>query len=248
MDRFGEWRSIEPEEDEREKASEKPEVKADSGGRSDQLRLYAVLAAAVLAITGVAIWLTSGGSAAGTGNLAINAAAAFVPRDSAGTPPPTGGVTAVAAAAAVIVDVQGAVERPGVHRLEAGARVSDAIAAAGGYSVQVDIARAAAELNLAAPLADGAKVRVPSLGDQDLPTGSAGPGPTTGPAQTGLMNVNTATTEELDTLPGVGPVTAQKIIEARTEAPFATVDELLSRKVLGASTFENLRALITVGP
>ena len=244
MDRFGEWRSIEPEEDEREKLSKKSQEKADPDGKADQLRLYAALGALVLAVTGVAIWLTSSGPAASTGNLAINAAAAFVPRDAPGSPV----VAASAGVMTLVVDVQGAVERPGVHELNAGARIADAIAAAGGYSSQVDLGQAAAQLNLAAPVADGAKVHVPRLGESTAPGNSSGPGATAAPGASGLINVNTATAEELDSLPGIGPVTAAKIIEARAEAPFATVDELLSRKVLGASTFEGLRELVTVIP
>ena len=63
-----------------------------------------------------------------------------------------------------------------------------------------------------------------------------------------MIDINHATADELDTLPGIGPVTAAKIIDARTQAPFATVDELQSRGVVGASTFEKLRDLVTVTP
>ncbi|HUR15775.1 MAG TPA: helix-hairpin-helix domain-containing protein [Candidatus Limnocylindrales bacterium] len=246
MDRFGEWRPIQAAEDEPEKLPKKAEEPADKDGKSDQVRLYAALAAVVLAVTGAVIWLTSTGQAAGSGNLAINAAAAFVPHDSARSPWATEG--SAISGAAVVVDVQGAVLLPGVHRLTAGARIADAIAAAGGYSTRVDIARAAAILNLAAPVADGAKVHVPSLGDVTATVGEPALGPSPGSGASGLVNVNTATADDLDSLPGIGPVTAAKIIDARTEAPFASVEELLSREVLGASTFENLRELVSVGP
>ena len=147
------------------------------------------------------------------------------------------------ATADVVVDVQGAVLTPGVHRLATGARVGDAIAAAGGYGPRVDAARAASELNLAAVVQDGDRIVVPARGDTtSAPAAGDGGAPTGG----GLVNVNTASAEELDTLPGVGPVTAQKIIDARAEKPFASVDELKERKVVGAATLEKLRDLVTV--
>jgi competence protein ComEA len=161
----------------------------------------------------------------------------------------TPSASAVAAAGQLVVDVEGAVALPGLYVLEAGSRVGDAIDAAGGYAPNVDIDAAARTLNLAAPLADGEKVLVPRLGQQQVgaePSSGAGPGsqPTTG----SLIDINTADAAALDTLPGVGPATAAKIIAARDEAPFTSVDELLSRGVLGSATFEKVRPLVTVGP
>lgn len=149
----------------------------------------------------------------------------------------------------VLVDVQGAVMEPGLHQLPAGSRVGDAIAGAGGYSPQIDIAAAALALNLAERLEDGHKIIVPARGeDVPLPTAAtAAVGGEDQPA-TGLIDVNTASAEQLDTLPGIGPAYAGKIIAAREEAPFATVDELLARAVLGPATFEKIRPLITVTP
>ena len=153
----------------------------------------------------------------------------------------------MAAGGEVIVDLQGAVVQPGIQRLPVGSRVGDAIAAAGGYGPRVDAARAAVELNLAAPVHDGDRIVVPARGDPSTTAGGSGVGKGGESAGSGgLVDLNTATAAELDELPGVGPVTAQKIIDARAEQPFASVDELRERKVVGAATFDKLRDLVTV--
>ena len=151
-------------------------------------------------------------------------------------------------AVALVVDVQGAVLRPGVLELAPGSRVGDAIAAAGGYGPRVDAERAGRELNLATELKDGDRIVVPSRDDPAPAAGARASGSAAGQAggPGGLLDLNSATAAELDVLPGVGPVTAQKIIDARAEKPFATVDELRERKIVGPSTFEKLRDLVTV--
>ena len=145
----------------------------------------------------------------------------------------------------VVVDVSGAVGRPGVVTLPAGSRVGDAIAAAGGFGPGVDV-RAATSLNLAAPLADGAQVVVPERGAG----ATSGAGTTTLDAQTGgsrPLDLNTASEAELETLPGIGPVTAAKIVAARGEAAFTSVDDLRTRKLVGPTTYERIRDLVRVG-
>ncbi len=153
---------------------------------------------------------------------------------------------------AVVVDVGGAVARPGIYRLPAGARVGDAVSAAGGFSPRVDVERAGNALNLAAVLHDGERITVPSRDDASVGggAGSAGQGGPDGSDVStpgGRINVNTASQSELETLPGIGPVTAAKILAARTEAPFRTIDELRERGIIGQATFEKIRALVTAG-
>jgi competence protein ComEA len=148
----------------------------------------------------------------------------------------------------LVVDVAGAVRRPGVYRLAPGARVVDAVAAAGGYGPRVDV-EAASRINLAAQVHDGEQIRVPSR-DDALSAPSPGPAAVGGgedPSPGRPVDVNTATAAALDTLPGIGPATAAKIIAAREQAPFAAVDELRSRGVLGEATFAKVRDLVTVG-
>ncbi len=147
-----------------------------------------------------------------------------------------------------MVDVGGAVVRPGLYALPPGSRVADAIRAAGGYGARVD-ATAAARLNLAELLHDGAKVMVPERGVSSsrasvggASAGSAGEGGS-GAAR---IDLNRASAGELDTLPGIGPATAAKIIAAREERPFRSVDELLQRKIVSASVLAKIRPLVTV--
>jgi competence protein ComEA len=143
----------------------------------------------------------------------------------------------------VVVDVQGAVRRPGVALLPSGSRVADALAAAGGYSKKADLNAAAAALNLAAVLADGAQVYVPMIGATAAGPGTAGSSPGTGAG--GLVNLNSASPEALDALPGIGPVTVQKIVAARAEQPFATLDEMVEREVIDRGQLEDIRDLVT---
>jgi competence protein ComEA len=149
----------------------------------------------------------------------------------------------------LVIDVSGAVLNPGLYRLPPGSRVGDAVRAAGGYAPRVDAEQAAARLNLAAMLTDGAQVRVPSRDDVGgaaaSGAGSAGGGE--GASGGGLIDLNRASQSELESLPGIGPVTATKIIAAREEAPFRSVDELRERGLVGEKTFDSLKALVTVG-
>jgi competence protein ComEA len=144
----------------------------------------------------------------------------------------------------LLVDVQGGVEQPGLVRLRSGARVADAISAAGGYSPQADLLAAASAVNLAAALTDGQQVFVPLQGVAAGGQGGSAGGD--GSASGGPVNLNTAGADALDALPGIGPVTVEKIMAARLEQPFATLDELVDRKVLNRSQLDDIRDLVTV--
>lgn len=249
MDKIGQWRSIEPAET---GASAEPAAEKATEGTSTRgswrMALAAFIGFVVLAAAGLALWATTPQP-----QLLFGAADAASPFDdvertdfpASGTAEPT----------ELIVDVQGAVMERGLHRLPPGSRVGDAIAAAGGYSSQVDIRAAAERLNLAERLIDGAKVNVPARGQEAaaaVPTGGAPDGgvsaATEPPAGGGLIEINTASQVQLETLPGIGPVTALEIITAREQTPFTSVDELLGRGVVGPATFEKIRLLVTVAP
>jgi competence protein ComEA len=133
----------------------------------------------------------------------------------------------------VVVDVTGAVARPGVYRLPAGARVTDAVERAGGASGGALLEA----INLAARLADGQQVVVPKRGPAGAPLTAAGAG------EEGPISLGTATVEQLDTIEGIGPVTAQDIIEFRDEhGGLASVDQLDQVSGIGPATMESLRS------
>lgn len=136
----------------------------------------------------------------------------------------------------VVVHVDGAVKNPGIYKLAADSRVNDAVVAAGGLSQDADSAR----INLAARLSDGTKVYIPS---HDDPVSAGLSGSVAGQVSSGLININTATEAQLDTLPGIGPVTASKIISLR---PYSSLNELLDKKAVSKSTFEKIKGLISL--
>lgn len=138
------------------------------------------------------------------------------------------------------VDVEGAVLNPGVYKLPFGSRVDDAIKVAGGLTSSADLQTISTSTNRAAKLVDGAKIFFPQTGSADLPSVS-------GIEVTGtvskLININTASTGELDTLPGIGEVSAAKIISNR---PYQTLEELVAKKAVTQSVFNKIKSLITL--
>ena len=175
--------------------------------------------------------------------LAIGGRFALDGEDGRARPEPSGApATTLAAETAPVrtlfVHVVGAVRKPGLYRLREGSRTSDAIRKAGGAKP-----RAALELvNLASPVADGQQVVVPARGDPGQSTAAAGSA-ASAPGQ--KIRLNSATLEQLDTLPGVGPVTAQKILDYRIEhGAFQTVEELDAVPGIGPARLEELKTLV----
>ena len=151
----------------------------------------------------------------------------------------------------IVVDVAGAVVRPGVHELPAASRVADAVEAAGGLTGDADRVR----LNLAQPLSDGSRVWVPAIGESAEPEvvpviGGAGGsgGPAVGGSGSASVDINTATAAELETLPGIGPSLAAAIVEHRRRSgPFRSVDELIQVAGIGPVKLEQIRPKATAG-
>ena len=170
----------------------------------------------------------SGGAAAGSGGSSV-----------AGTDGSEAG--AAGTDGSVAVHVAGRVRHPGLVRLPAGSRVQDAIRAAGGSTSGADLDA----VNLARRLTDGEQVLVPGPGDPPPPP-PPGAGPDSGAAPSAPLDLNTATLEQLDTLPGVGEVTAGRIIAYRSAHPFTAVDELLEVPGIGQRRFDQLKDLVTV--
>ncbi len=156
-------------------------------------------------------------------------------------------------AAPIAVHVIGAVPRPGLYKFPEAARVQDAIDAAGGILADADVDT----LNLAAPLEDGQQLDIPyksgseptnNTSTFDLPTSAtATEEPTNDNSNSEeLVNINTASLEELDALPGIGPTTAQKILDYREEnGPFSTIEDIMNVSGIGPATFEDIQNLIT---
>jgi competence protein ComEA len=162
--------------------------------------------------------LASGGSGSAHAPPALPVAAARPPR------PPR-----------IVVDVAGAVRRPGLYRLPQGSRIADAVARAGGATGKASLDG----VNLAAPIVDGEQIVVPARTPSGAAAGAGGGAPA------GPVSLNTATAEQLDALPGIGPVTAQKIVDYRAQhGAFHSVDELDAISGIGPAKLEQLRGLV----
>jgi competence protein ComEA len=152
-----------------------------------------------------------------------------------------------AAVLPVVVEVRGAVQVSGVFELPPDARVQDAVAAAGGLSSDADFA----SVNLARRLRDGEVIAIPA---RSIPGASGAasanePGETTDNTSAHLININTASVAELEELPGIGVVTAERIIEFRDEnGPYRSVDDLVAIEGISSRTIDGFRDLVTTGP
>jgi len=137
----------------------------------------------------------------------------------------------------ILVDVSGAVVNPGMYKLKGGSRVQDALVMAGGFSESADREYVAQYLNLAQKLTDGVKLYIPkeNQGAKERVAGVQN--------QSGLININTASESELDSLPAIGMVTAGKIVEGR---PYQDIGDLVSKKVVGQKTYDKIKDLISI--
>jgi len=143
----------------------------------------------------------------------------------------------------IVVHITGAVPRPGVYALPQGARIQDGISAAGGFLAEAD----KTNINLAELLDDGEKLDVPFIEGGSPVIGT--PLPEVVATTTDLININTASAAELDSIPGIGPTTAQKIIDYRTQnGPFVNAEDIINVSGIGPGTYERIKNLITVGP
>jgi competence protein ComEA len=240
------WRVLEDPREPLKVQALPPVAAAPSAGS----RLWLVLGAVLILVIAAAVWLLA--SAPSGGALTVNAAhqGQGIGRDLASALVADPSATAESPSPEqLVVEVNGAVRKPGVYRFGPGARVADAITAAGGFGARVNAA-AAQQLNLAERLTDGQQVHVPAREettvDPAAATSSGGSSIAGNASETGPVNLNTATSAQLDTLPGIGPATAAKIIAARATRPFRTVQELRDRKVVGQATFEKIQSLVSV--
>lgn len=219
----------------------------------------ALTAAGAVLVAAVGWWLLRPPAAPVEASIPLAAGASggeAAPGGAEGSAAGAGPAPSTTVAAELVVQAAGAVARPGVFRLPPDARVDDLVREAGGLTSEADGDR----VNLAAPLADGERVWVPRRGEEEPPevvAGGGGPGPAGAPSAGGgtaggpgvpeVVDLNTATAEQLDTLPGVGPATATAILAYREEVgPFGSVDELLEVRGIGDAKLEQLRPLVRV--
>lgn len=143
----------------------------------------------------------------------------------------------------IVVDVEGAVENPGIYRLSIDARQQDALIAAGGMSKSADRPLVAKTLNMAAKLSDGMKIYIPRMGEVPAPVVNTAGQVVAGTSTSTGISINSASASELDSLPGVGPVTSDKIIKNR---PYSSLEELTSKKAVTKATFEKIKDQISL--
>lgn len=146
----------------------------------------------------------------------------------------------VASEKIISIDVSGEVNTPGVYKLKEGLRIEDAINAAGGFTPKANQEYISKSLNLAQKLVDGTKLYIPAEGEEAAIASNA---EVAGVNSASAVNINSATQAELEALPGIGPVTASKVISGR---PYQNIDELINKKIIGKSVFDKIKSSIAV--
>lgn len=149
--------------------------------------------------------------------------------------------------AKIVIDLQGAVQNPGVYEMKSGDRLQDLLTKAGGLSASADRDWVSTNLNLALKITDGQKIFIPakaisSIENNQSSANQKGESSVLG-AESEKVNINNASIAELDSLPGIGPARGQAIIDNR---PYASVDELVTKKILTKSVFEKIKDLVSV--
>lgn len=196
-------------------------------------------AVVVLAVLAAAYWLVKPPPATTESRLPF--ATSTTAAETAGpeaSPSTSGAAPRTSAPAEMVVHVAGAVARSGVYRVPAGSRVVDVVEVAGGLAADAQ----PDAINLAAPVTDGERVYVPHVGET-----VTAPVPASSAAPAGPIDLNTATADQLDELPGIGPATAAAIVAHREQfGPFGSVDDLADVKGIGPAKIEVLRGLVTV--
>ncbi len=160
------------------------------------------------------------------------------------TPRPTATLAPTSTPTTIVAQVSGAVATPGLVHLSAGARVDDAIKAAGGATSDADLSR----VNLAKRVGDGDLIVVPKFGEAvNAPTSATRERGTATPAPLGKVNINTASVEDLDKLPGIGPAIAQRIVDYRNASgPFQRIEDIMKVRGIGQAEFDAIKNLIVV--
>lgn len=190
----------------------------------------------VVAAIGVGVGLALSGSLALPGGASGPPPELSMPRAATGDRADTAASPTSTTATVLNVHAAGAVSRPGVVQVAPNARVADVVAAAGGATTEADLD----QVNLAAPVADGERIYVPRRGETIA--NSARPQAGAGAATPAIVNLNQATLAQLESLPGVGPATAQAILEYRAQrGRFRSVDDLLNVRGIGPAKLEQIR-------
>lgn len=143
---------------------------------------------------------------------------------------------------AIKVDLSGAVEKPGVYQMPVDSRIGEALILAGGLTAKADRTYLSKYINLAQKLTDGQKVYIPFQGEEINKVNYNNNWVTSKTSTSGQININTASQQELESLPAIGPVTAQKVINGR---PYQTIEELLTKKILGKAVFQKIKDRVT---